>query len=56
MKQYKYPKTITVPVVHKLMPKHFIEDPKEDTIELIGTFIHHQVGSGARYSPWILPC
>ena len=43
MRVYKFPETINIPVVHKLMVKHFIED--DEKIELIGTFIHHQSGT-----------
>ena len=34
MRKYKFPETINIPVVHKFMMKHFVED--DDKIELIG--------------------
>ena len=43
MRKYKFPGIINIPVVHKFMVKHFVEE--DDKIELIGTFIHHQTGT-----------
>ena len=43
MRAYEFPELYSIPVLHKLMVKHFIEE--DDKIDMIGTFLHHQTGT-----------